>query len=227
MFFRHSKTLRPKMFFGRMVYIACSSSKWPKVNCVTCVSFKHSNTKKSTKTLKNKIMWLIPLSMLARHQSVFLHVSNFQGYIIGMKFHLYFAITSATSWSIKNMTGTINDHSIFQVPKAHWKKKITETLDPTSSELVGIVILISSSPLLLFMSHHFQAGIGKRKQQTRVEITKPLTWSFTNTTNKVRQSKTKLPIFSLTSQKSQTTNEGEITESFPQHSLFGLIIAIM
>ena len=46
MFFRHSKTLRPKMFFGRMVYIACSSSKWPKVNCVTCVSFKHSNTKK-------------------------------------------------------------------------------------------------------------------------------------------------------------------------------------
>ena len=81
------------------------------------------------------------------------------------------------------MSGTILQIIIIQffTYRKHIKKKITETLDPTSSELVGVVILISSPPPLLFMSHHFQVGTRKRKQQTRVEITKPFTWGFSNT----------------------------------------------
>ena len=55
MFFRHSKTLRPKMFFGRIGYIACSSSKWSKENGVTCVSLKHKKQHQNNEKWNNVV----------------------------------------------------------------------------------------------------------------------------------------------------------------------------
>ena len=137
----------------------------------------HSNTKNSTKTMKNEIMWLIPLSMLTRHQSVSLHVrvklsGVYHWNEISFVFCYHISHILVDEKYVRNNLAN-NNHPIFHVPipKTHWKshKKFTETLDPTSSELVGVVILISFSPLLLFMSHQFQAGTRKRKQQTRVQ----------------------------------------------------------
>ena len=81
--------------------------------------------KNSTKTMKNEIMWLIPLSMLTRHQSVSLHVRvKLSGVHHWNEISFVFCYHISHILVGKNMSGTILQIIIIQFFMYRYQKPI-------------------------------------------------------------------------------------------------------